>query len=1209
MTAAVARLLRGLGALVLLVAVLAGLPWVLRRIGVQVIPDHIPSWTEVQVALISNDASHVLLVLLTAAGWIAWVVFCVSTVLELVAVASRQRIHIRLPGLGTTTQRVAAALIVAVVLAVLPHGPPTKAGPAAPPTPAVSYSQTHHASPAGTPATPTTTPATTPATPPPARSAPAAGGSVQQRAAQVMTPVVAHPAEAGHAAGRSVIHHTVRHNDTLWDLAHRYYGSGEQWQTIAAENHLRHGSVLEVGQRLQITVEHASRSADEVTVHRGDTLSGIAADQLGDATAWPQIYQANRAEIADPDLIYPGEHLTIPGGTAAGPAGGNARAAITDNNNDQPGGTTRTPEPAQPTTTPSAPSQQAAPPDTTTSAPSTSATSAPSATAAPSATGRPAATKPAVGQNGQAVQPGAEAVSTDRLVELAIAFAGAGGLLAVGLVLTLRRRRARQLRSRPTGRSIPEPPAEAQIVETAISSQPHSLVHQSLGQILRAISAHTYTGAGDLPQVYAARVAENRLDLRLTAPHLDPPAGIRASRDGLAWTVTADQVGTVLAADGLQDAAQPWPALVTVGRDADDALVLLNLERAGMLTITTDSPRVSRQAVTALTMEMAVSPWNADLRLILVGEVCPGLETALGVPTVIRAEDADEAAEVVDALATEQRVHLDLESSTPAASVTATSGVGQKRVDPDLAESWAPTLIVFGELPTPAAQHRLARAALALPRVAVAVVSAAEVDDDTSALGDLGVDDGAEPACRMTISADGSQAGLDPYGWTLQPQLIDDDIYREALILLEVTGRTDTTPATWWDGADTADSHATDVDGAAAVEAAFVDEVTGEAAPGDDPTGAAEAHSRPAAEAGPDTTDAAVDGATDGEGGEVGQDGDPAGNVPSRAAEETAVLRGGPSPLLPAGSTLLDRLGAGPGIAPARGPGVQENRKIEDAGPAGTDAGDDVGEPEEDQPAGTGRPQRRPAAAMASVHHIPRPIMPQPGVPFLQILGPVGLVGAGGERGRATRRSLEMLHILIEKPGATVSTLAGTFVTSQATVRTTITHLRGWLGRTDDGGQFLPSGYAGYRLDERVSSDWHELSWCIRGGIHHASDAKLAEALAWVGGTPFEGAADHEWSFGIFRSQVQSTLVELVREIIRRALDRNDVAAARKAVAIGLQVDQSSELLLADAVRTEIAGGNPAGADRIRRQIYHQADEIGCDLIDETVHILAAAGL
>jgi hypothetical protein len=50
----------------------------------------------------------------------------------------------------------------------------------------------------------------------------------------------------------------------------------------------------------------------EYTVVAGDTLSGIAQHWYGDATLWPRIFAANTDEIADPNLIYPGQIFRIP---------------------------------------------------------------------------------------------------------------------------------------------------------------------------------------------------------------------------------------------------------------------------------------------------------------------------------------------------------------------------------------------------------------------------------------------------------------------------------------------------------------------------------------------------------------------------------------------------------------------------------------------------------------------------------------------------------------------------------------------------------------------------------------------------------------------------------------------------------------------------------------------------------------------------------
>ncbi|MEQ1729318.1 MAG: LysM peptidoglycan-binding domain-containing protein [Vicinamibacterales bacterium] len=48
------------------------------------------------------------------------------------------------------------------------------------------------------------------------------------------------------------------------------------------------------------------------TVKAGDTLSKIAKDLLGNANAYPKIFEANRHQLSDPDTIKPGQVLKIP---------------------------------------------------------------------------------------------------------------------------------------------------------------------------------------------------------------------------------------------------------------------------------------------------------------------------------------------------------------------------------------------------------------------------------------------------------------------------------------------------------------------------------------------------------------------------------------------------------------------------------------------------------------------------------------------------------------------------------------------------------------------------------------------------------------------------------------------------------------------------------------------------------------------------------
>ena len=47
-------------------------------------------------------------------------------------------------------------------------------------------------------------------------------------------------------------------------------------------------------------------------VQKGDTLSKIAKSHYGDWKLYPQIFEANKPMLKDPDLIYPGQVLRIP---------------------------------------------------------------------------------------------------------------------------------------------------------------------------------------------------------------------------------------------------------------------------------------------------------------------------------------------------------------------------------------------------------------------------------------------------------------------------------------------------------------------------------------------------------------------------------------------------------------------------------------------------------------------------------------------------------------------------------------------------------------------------------------------------------------------------------------------------------------------------------------------------------------------------------
>ncbi len=53
-------------------------------------------------------------------------------------------------------------------------------------------------------------------------------------------------------------------------------------------------------------------STEMYEVMEGDSLLTIAERVYADGTDWDVLYQANKAEIANPNVIYPGQMLKIP---------------------------------------------------------------------------------------------------------------------------------------------------------------------------------------------------------------------------------------------------------------------------------------------------------------------------------------------------------------------------------------------------------------------------------------------------------------------------------------------------------------------------------------------------------------------------------------------------------------------------------------------------------------------------------------------------------------------------------------------------------------------------------------------------------------------------------------------------------------------------------------------------------------------------------
>jgi nucleoid-associated protein YgaU len=69
--------------------------------------------------------------------------------------------------------------------------------------------------------------------------------------------------------------------------------------------------VAQVDESLTLAQDDGNDS-DMYVVKSGDTLWAIATEAYGDGNRYPEIFEANKPMLTDPDLIFPGQVLRIP---------------------------------------------------------------------------------------------------------------------------------------------------------------------------------------------------------------------------------------------------------------------------------------------------------------------------------------------------------------------------------------------------------------------------------------------------------------------------------------------------------------------------------------------------------------------------------------------------------------------------------------------------------------------------------------------------------------------------------------------------------------------------------------------------------------------------------------------------------------------------------------------------------------------------------
>jgi nucleoid-associated protein YgaU len=338
---ALRRRFTGLLAAMLMVGILIGLPVALVKVGGNPLPDQLPSLSEVGKALTSPDDGTLAVDAISLIAWTAWLILAGSILIE---VTSRLRgiTTPALPGLQLP-QLVARSLITAALLlfaAATPQQIQHTSGPAAEPIATAGH-----------------------------RHGPA---ETKHGSAEAYTATA-----AGNRGMVETVPYRVRSGDSLWTIARDHLGSGARYREIAELNtKLLRGrpDFLTPGTILRLPTSTGTgpdRPGHTVTVQRGDTLSEIAEEELGDADRYPEIFKASKAitqpgnrHLTDPDVIDVGWTLKIPGqepkrDTAPRPSNPRNGNRTTQNEQRRSHGDRPTPQPsaktsatARPTATP-----------------------------------------------------------------------------------------------------------------------------------------------------------------------------------------------------------------------------------------------------------------------------------------------------------------------------------------------------------------------------------------------------------------------------------------------------------------------------------------------------------------------------------------------------------------------------------------------------------------------------------------------------------------------------------------------------------------------------------------------------------------------------------------------------------------------------------------------------------------------------------------
>jgi hypothetical protein len=228
------------------------------------------------------------------------------------------------------------------------------------------------------------------------------------------------------------------------------------------------------------------------------------------------------------------------------------------------------------------------------------------------------------------------------------------------------------------------------------------------------------------------------------------------------------------------------------------------------------------------------------------------------------------------------------------------------------------------------------------------------------------------------------------------------------------------------------------------------------------------------------------------------------------------------------------------------------------------------------------------------------------------VLGPVDVDGLG--RTGHGPRTAQLAALLYFRPGRTADVLCADMDPispwSHATLNARLQGLRRALGNDPDGNPYVPrrsNGDTPYTLAAGVHCDWPRFVRLAEHALPHgpAGLPALEEALSLVRGRPFGNRAP-AWAEP-HQQEMITRIVDVAHAVATHRTHKgphHDLAAARKAIATGLDVDDAAELLYRDWLMIEHAAGNRPGLHAVITRVQAVNRALDCPMEIETEQLI-----